>query len=1153
MTLALASGVLAVRWMVSKTDRELRGALLGRARLAARAVDVAGVQALAGREADLANPAYQQLKRQLVRIRTADPECRFVYLMGWRPAGAGESVAAPADGVVFFFADSEPPTSRDYSPPGQVYAEASEAHRQVLRTGEEVVAGPGTDRWGTWVSAAAALRDPSTGRVVAALGLDVDAHAWRRTVRAAAVWPVGLSLVSLASLVLSAVLMRSRRLLRTSYTSLRESEVRLRLTHQATNDVVWDWDVVRDLQQWNAAGAAVFGWYDIVDAPQSAGWWVERVHPDDRSRTHDGFMAVVDDPTRGIWQDEYRFRRADGSYAQVRDRGYVLRDPHGKAVRMVGAMLDVTEQQRAAEELRRRDALLDAAARTGRMLLAIQDPGQALERIVHLLGEAAGQDRVFYFERQGEASADAVVVSLRHEWARPGIASQRENPALQGLPLSRLAPRVCAQLGKGQDLCGPVRELPAGERALFEPQGLISCLLVPVLVDGGFEGFTGFGNCQTDYAWSSGERQALAIVAASIGDALARWRAEEAAERNRLLLRTVLDVVPAYICAKSRAGRFLLVNQKLAAFYGTTVEAMTGRLHAELCRDAEELRAMLAADREVIEGGVPKLIPEETMENPDGTQAVLETYKLPFVANDEPAVLIVSSDITARKRMESERERLTAAIEQAGEAVVITDTDGIIRYVNPAFTLITGYTREEAVGQSPRLLKSGAQDDAFYRAMWQTLASGRRWAGRMVNVRKDGTRYTEDATISPVLGANGTIANYVAVQRDVTERLRLSNELQQAQKLETVGRLAGGVAHDFNNLLMGILNYAELCRDHLEPGHRIREWLDEITVEAERSANLTRQLLTFARKQSIVPAVQDVNEAVTAMLKLLRRLIGEDIDLTWTPGGDLWLVKVDPGQVDQILANLCVNARDAIAGTGLVAIETANAVLDAAYCAAHAGCAPGEYVRLSVADNGCGMSPEVIERIFEPFFTTKGHGKGTGLGLATVYGIVQQNEGHIAVTSAPGQGTRFDVYLRRFQPPASPAEARPPAVGTGRSETLLLVEDEKSVRLTCQRFLEKRGYVVLAAATPAEALRLASEHVGHIHLLITDVVMPGMNGKELAARLGVLRPGLGCLFISGYTADIVADRKVEGDGVELLPKPFTSGELDQRVRQLLDR
>jgi PAS domain S-box-containing protein len=393
----------------------------------------------------------------------------------------------------------------------------------------------------------------------------------------------------------------------------------------------------------------------------------------------------------------------------------------------------------------------------------------------------------------------------------------------------------------------------------------------------------------------------------------------------------------------------------------------------------------------------------------------------------------------------------------------------------------------------------------------------------------------------------------IKLARMLAEREKMEAQLIQAQKMEAVGRLAGGVAHDFNNMLNVILGYAEMALLKLEPASPIQAYLREISKAGLRSADLTRQLLAFARKQTIAPKVLDLNDTVAGMLKMLMRLIGEDIDLLWKPAANLWPVNLDPAQIDQILANLVVNARDAIAGVGRITIETGTAEFEQAYSHRHEGIIPGRYVLLAVSDNGCGMDKETLARLFEPFFTTKEVGKGTGLGLATVYGIVKQNSGFINVYSEPGTGTTFRIYLPRHESEQAVAEERIPAVEapTG-TETVLLVEDEASLLDLGTLLLEDLGYTVLPAAGPNHALRLADEYAGEIDLLLTDVIMPDMSGSDLCKEIATRRPNLRCLYMSGYTAEAVAHHGVLHEGVHFLQKPFSVQDLAAKLREALD-
>jgi len=400
---------------------------------------------------------------------------------------------------------------------------------------------------------------------------------------------------------------------------------------------------------------------------------------------------------------------------------------------------------------------------------------------------------------------------------------------------------------------------------------------------------------------------------------------------------------------------------------------------------------------------------------------------------------------------------------------------------------------------------------------------------------------------------DGVPLRMTGTHTDLTEQKKLQEQLSQAQKMEAVGRLAGGVAHDFNNMLGVILGHAELAQKKEAASPALREHLEQIQKAAERSADIVNQLLAFARKQTITPRVLDLNESVETMLKMLRRLIGEGIELVWLPAKVLWPVRMDPSQIDQILANLCVNARDAVSGAGRITIETVNKTFDTAFCSGHKGFVPGEYVLLTVSDNGCGMDKEILSKIFEPFFTTKGVGEGTGLGLAMVYGIVKQNAGFIDVYSEPDQGTSFKIYLPRHLGKEEQALTSGPMEPAERGhETVLMVEDEPAILDLGRQLLEMQGYRVLAASTPGEAIQLAEEHTGEIHLLLTDVIMPEMNGRELAKKLLSLYPGLKRLFMSGYTSDVIAHHGVLDEVVHFIQKPFSLDALAAKVRDALD-
>lgn len=494
------------------------------------------------------------------------------------------------------------------------------------------------------------------------------------------------------------------------------------------------------------------------------------------------------------------------------------------------------------------------------------------------------------------------------------------------------------------------------------------------------------------------------------------------------------------------------------------------------------------------------------------------------------------------------------------------DEEGLCTFINNSALNNLGYRLEECVGKNLHPIIHHSHTDGRPYAVeecpiFRAKATGVGCRlGDEVLWRKDGTSFPVEYSSYPILD-NGKISGAVVTFTDITARMRAEEEkaqleiqLQHAQKMESVGRLAGGVAHDFNNMLSVILGHAELGLTRLDPAHPVSADLAEISVAAQRSAELTRQLLAFARRQPVAPKMLDLNETVEGMLKMMRRLIGEEVRLNWKPAPDLWPVMMDPSQIDQILANLCVNARDAIVGSGIISIETENVAMDESHNVAPPGTAPAEFVRMTITDNGSGMAKETLANIFEPFFTTKEQGKGTGLGLAMVYGIVTQNNGFIDVYSEPGRGTTFSIYLPHFdeEAPEKPGESKEEGPLPGGKETILLVEDEPAILETVASMLKKLGYKVLPAITPADAIRLAREHAGEIPLLLTDVVMPLMNGKDLAEALLASYPSLKPIFMSGYTADIIAHHGVLDKGAHFIQKPIALPILAAKVREVLD-
>jgi PAS domain S-box-containing protein len=518
-------------------------------------------------------------------------------------------------------------------------------------------------------------------------------------------------------------------------------------------------------------------------------------------------------------------------------------------------------------------------------------------------------------------------------------------------------------------------------------------------------------------------------------------------------------------------------------------------------------------------------------------------------------------DVTGRKLANQARDLLTAAVEQFGESLVITDVSGRIQYVNSAFERITGYSRAEVIGEFPHLLPGARLDQGLFRKIVEAVESGKTWQGMIDSQKKDGTRYYENMTVSPVLDEDGNVVHHVAVRHDLTDLLRLKEEkqkielqYQQAQKLESIGRLAGGVAHDLNNLLGPILGYAEMIREKTDPDDRRYDGLKVIHKCGLRARDVVRQLLAFSRKQSLSIKSVDLSAVVAEFQDLLRRTILENVRIEFNLHPGL-TIRADVGQVEQILLNLAINAQDAMPEGGLLVIETAAVELDRVHIEKRSGASdlkPGMYAMLQVSDTGQGMEQSVLDHIFEPFFTTKDKSKGTGLGLAMVYGTVKQHNGYIWAYSEPGQGTNFKIYFPLQDEAVQALSPEPDPVSDTGEETIMVVEDNQNIRKMTVQILAGKGYHILTADNGRECLEKLDGLDKSIDLLLTDIIMPDMNGKELYTRVAERYPGLKVIYMSGYTDDIIAHQGVVAGDVPFLQKPFSVRDVAVKVRRVLD-
>jgi len=632
---------------------------------------------------------------------------------------------------------------------------------------------------------------------------------------------------------------------------------------------------------------------------------------------------------------------------------------------------------------------------------------------------------------------------------------------------------------------------------------------------------------------------------------------DEQLRENQEKLRSVLDSSPDAITVTDLRGVIVDCNHATVELLGAKKRnEIIGKSSFDFFADEDKGKAVEEM-RETFDQEINRNI-EYSLFRLDGKRvpAELSASVIRDAEGKVTGYVALTKDITERKQNQLKLERLNAAIEHASESIIVTDPSGIIQYANPAFEKTTGFSREEAVGQNMSLIKSGEQDEIFYNELWATISSGESWQGRITNKRKDGALYTQETAISSVLDNEGHIINYVGVMRDITEELEREEQYNQAQKMESIGRLAGGVAHDLNNLLTPILGYGEMLQSNLDKDDKRSRFAQEIVQAGTRARNLVRQLLAFSRKQTLEYTPVDVNASLERFYKLLRRTIREDIDIRMKADSPVGTIQADIGQIEQVVMNLAVNAQDAMPDGGTLTIETSEVNVDKNYVSTHKEVEPGPYVLLAISDTGEGMDEEIRDHVFEPFYTTKALGKGTGLGLATVYGIIKQHGGHIWVYSEPGQGTTFKIYLPVSNESKAGKEEQVKITSQAHlrgTETILLVEDDKKVRTLAQSILKEQGYNVLIAENATEALSLLQDITEPVDLLLTDVVMPGMSGKDLFDHVSKHDPDIKVLYMSGYTDEVISHRGVIDEGINFIQKPFNVKMMAAKVREILDR
>ena len=954
--------------------------------------------------------------------------------------------------------------------------------------------------------------------------------------------------------------------------SLRASENRLRLALSAAKMGVWEWNIETNSVFWSPEC------YEIAGAQGTNltfDTFANSVHPEDAALVRAAVSRALVD--RSAYAAEFRFIRSDGRVVWLSNLGKTDYDQSGKPLRMVGIVRDITGFKQAEDALRQSEIRyhkLFNEATEGIALTAssgeIVDCNQAFLGLTgyqrhEVIGKPQSMFELRYEVEQGVSGTFAQHWDKRRDEAFPaslitksGVVKHVEIKANQ------------LEIEGRQIVQGFFRDITEQQRYHHERETTVK--LMRLLNDHNnthelIRSLTGFiqewiGCEAVGVRLQDGEDYPYSVTTGFPPEFVEAERYLCARDAHGRIERTCQGTaLLECMCGNILCGRFnpdfpfftskgSFWTNSTTELLATTIEADRMACTRNRCNSEGYESVALFALRH----GSETL---GLLQVNDREKDLFTPELVSFLENAADQIAIALAQRQTQAALRESEESYRVLVENAAEVIGVSQ-GGMLRFVNSQAEAVSGYTREELTTR-PFLEFVHPEDRPQIMLRQQRLPTGAPALSdyQVRIVRKDGeVRWLHAKATSIVWNkAPATLEIYNDVTKNLRaeeDREKLRSQLFQAQRMESVARLAGGVAHDFNNMLSVILGYVDSAMEQVDPSHPLYRNLSEIKNAGQHSAQLTRQLLGFARRQTVSPKMLDLNKTIEEMLNLLLQLIGENIHLVWNPGQALWNVRMDPSQIDQILANLAVNARDAISGVGQVTIETTNRVLDESYCARHIGAVPGEYAMIALSDNGSGMKKDVLEHAFEPFFTTKEIGKGTGLGLSTVYGIVSQNNGFIDVLSEPGKGTEIQIYLPRFESKADPTLRPAKTKIRGGKETILLVEDALPLLRLGEKMLADMGYTVLSASTPWQALDRTLKHVGDIHLLVTDVVMPEMNGHELAERLRELKPGIKCLYMSGYTTDVIASQGVLEEGLWFIQKPFNKQEFAARVRDVLD-
>jgi len=803
------------------------------------------------------------------------------------------------------------------------------------------------------------------------------------------------------------------------------------------------------------------------------------------------------------------------------------------------------------------ESMLREVAQAGVIFLTHPEADGALPRLLSRMGEASGQDRFYLFEGHTDANTGKKLISQRFEWIRPGLESQLQHPSIESLAAYDVLPEMMALLEKGEIYQGLASDLSPAEIGFLGGSGLYSFMCAPIRGMQGLWGFVGFDKCHGGKAWESPHPAMLRLAADLVGVSVLRQQEIPPPAKSEHKFRQLFsNMVDPMLILDFDSWRFTDVNEaalrmleipdlaSLRNFGPADISPPhqpDGCLSVDKARETTELAMRQGWHRF-----------EWTHRSWTGRNFPVEVLLTSMILEGKPALVAHWRDISQRVLDRDNAQIRLAALEATANGVVITDHKGRILWTNHGFSRITGYTREEAEGRNPRLLKSGKQEPSFYKQMWETIRSGRVWEGELINRRKDGTFYDEEMTITPVFAhAGGAITHFICVKSDITEKKRVQQQFLRAQRSESLGTLAGGIAHDLNNILLpinlaaDILKSRQTCEDSLS-------MLDTISTCARRGGDMVRQVLGYARGVEGRRVEVQLRHLIREMEKFTKETFPRNISIAVHLPASLASVEGDPTQIQQVLMNLCINARDAMPEGGTLTIWVRDVVVDESLAVQHEKAHPGKFVLIEVEDTGQGMDPEIVERIFEPFFTTKDVGKGTGLGLPTVQSIVHSHDGFLVVSSRPGHGSRFQVYFPSMAiSNVENGTADHAAPERGRGELVLVVDDEVNVCNIVRHALEDYGYRCLVAHDGAEALAQYASHRSEIQVVLTDMMMPVMDGSQVIQSLRQINPAVRVICSSGHATT----ERLECAHLpcsHFLPKPYESNALLQKIREVID-